>query len=526
MTYQLYKAGAYNSSSMLKPYMHSLDRKDALNVSGDDPTRRKWIIWAALLALFLGAMDALVMTAAMPTIIAELGGLHLYAWTYTSYFLARAVALPIFGKLSDMYPTRILFLFAIGLFLAASIAAGCSQSMTFLVVTRVFQGIGGGGVFALVYVVLSDVSTPQQRAKTISFASAVWGIASVVGPTLGGFIVTWFSWRWIFFINIPLGLISFYGIAVYFQEFREKTVGKSLDLLGALLLSAFILGLLTLIMTGGRELPVFSMPYILLAVATLISGGWFFMVETRAENPMLNFNYFRDPSYALGNGLVFLSSFAIFSLFAYAPILLQGALGQTPLQVGYAMLSLSLGWSIGSLLAGRNMNWVGQKNATLIGTILLVIGTGMTLGFSRSTGMFECFAAFMVVGLGMGFVSLTTLLVVQDSVEPANLGVATSFHQFSRTMGGTIGVGLCGGIVTDRLISELTFAGQNLPESLIHMLKESMANLFQKEFQAMIPSGMEALLQDAVLKGVYLSLVIVFVISVINLALSVLLPKK
>ena len=495
-------------------------------VADTDDTRRSWIIWAALLALFLGALDALVMTAAMPTIIAELGGLHLYAWTYTTYFLARAVALPIFGKLSDMYSTRNLFLFSIGLFLVASIAAGFSQSMGFLVVTRIFQGIGGGGIFALVYVVLSDVSTPDQRAKTISFASAVWGVASLVGPTLGGFIVTWFSWRWIFFINIPLGLVSFYGIAVYFQEFRQKEAGKSLDLLGAILLSGFILGLLTLIMTGGRELPFSSLPYILIAGATIISGWCFFMVEKRAENPMLNFNYFKDPSYALGNTLVFFASFAIFSLFAYAPILLQGALSQTPLQVGYAMLSLSLGWSIGSLVAGRNMNLIGQKRATIIGTLLLVLGTGMTLGFSRTTGVLECFASFGVVGLGMGFVSLTTLLVVQDSVESANLGVATSFHQFSRTMGGTIGVGLCGGIVTDRLINELTVAGKNLPETLIGMLKESMANLFQQEFQALIPAGMEVVLQEAVLNGVYLALIIVFVVSVINLGLSLLLPRK
>ncbi|MGB3212423.1 MAG: DHA2 family efflux MFS transporter permease subunit [Desulforhopalus sp.] len=487
---------------------------------------KNWIIWSALLALFLGALDALIMSAAMPTIISELGGLHLYAWSYSAYFLARAVALPIFGKLSDMYSAKTLFLFSIGIFVAASIAAGLSPSMEFLVGARVLQGLGSGGLFALVYVVLSDVSTPERRAKTLSFASAVWGIASLVGPTLGGFIVTWFSWRWIFFLNIPLGVLSFYGIAVYFQEFRLKTAGRNIDLLGALLLSGFILGLLTLIMTGGRELPVSSMPFILVLFATAIAGVCFFIVEIRAENPMLDFRFFKYPSYALGNVLVFFASFAIFSLFAYAPILLQGALSQTPLQIGYAMLSLSLGWSVGSLLAGRSMDRIGLKRATLTGSTLLVIGTGMTLGFSGTTGITECFAAFLIVGFGMGFVSLTTLLVVQNSVEPAHLGVATSFHQFSRTMGGTIGVGLCGGIVTDRLIAELNAAGQNLPESLIRMLKESMANLFQKEFQSMVPDGMKTLLQDAVLNSVYLAFVIVFIISVINFGLSLFLKKQ
>lgn len=494
--------------------------------SDTEDKHRNRIIWSALLALFLGALDTLVMSAAMPTIISELGGLHLYAWTYTAYFLARAVALPVFGKLSDMYSSKILLLFSIGLFIAASTTAGFSPSMEFLVVTRVFQGLGCGGMFALVYVVLSDVSTPGQRAKTLSFGSAVWGIASLVGPTLGGFIVTWFSWRWIFFINIPLGMISLYGIAVYFREFRKKTAGKDIDLAGAILLSGSILGLLTLIMTGGREFPISSMPFILIAFATAILCGAFFIVEIRAEDPMLDFRLFKYPSYALGNALVFFASFAIFSLFAYAPIFLQGALSQTPLQVGYALLSLSLGWSVGSLLAGGNMNKIGHKRATLIGAILMVIGTGMTLGFSRATGMAECFGVFLVMGLGMGFLTLATLLVVQNSVEPANLGVATSFHQFSRTMGGTIGVGLCGGIVTDRLINELKAAGQNLPEALIRMLKESTANLFQKEFQAMIPEGMEALLQDAVLNGVYLAFVIVFIVSVINFGLTLFLPKK
>jgi len=497
-----------------------------MTVPATDAPGHNLIIWSTLLALFLGALDALVMTAAMPTIIAELGGLHLYAWTYTAYFMARAVALPIFGKLSDMYSSRMLFLTSITLFLLASVAAGFSQSMGFLVVTRVFQGIGCGGIFALVYVVLSEVSSPEGRAKTISFASVVWGISSLIGPTLGGFIVTWFSWRWIFFINIPLGLVSLFGIAVYFKEFREKTGGKNLDILGATLMSGCILGLLTLIITGGRELPFTSVPYVLIAVTTVVTGVWFYRVEVRAENPMLNFSFFTSRGYTLGNVLVFFSSFAIFSLFAYAPILLQGALSQTPLQVGYAMVSLSIGWSVGSFIAGRNMNTIGQKRSTLLGAVLVVVGTAMTLQFSLSTGVIQCFVTFLIVGFGMGFVSLTTLLVVQNSVESKDLGTATSFHQFSRTMGGTIGVGLCGGIVTERLIGELSIAGQKLPENVIYKLKESTANLFQAEFQALIPSGMETILHNAVLNGVYLAFVIVFIVSLINLGLSCFLPKK
>ncbi len=503
--------------------MNSIDKigKGDKKVQG-----RSWIIGAALLALFLGALDALVMSAAMPTIITELGGLHLYAWVYSAYFLARAVSLPVFGKLSDLYATKRLFLFSIGLFVLASVAAGASPSMGFLVAARVFQGIGAGGIFALVYVVLSDVALPGQRAKTLSLASSIWGISSLIGPTLGGGIVTFFSWRWIFLMNLPLGIFSLVGIFYFFKEFREKPGQVHLDWAGVLCMTGFILGLLILVMVGGRELPWDSVWLILLAMVTLLLGGGFYLVEKRAKDPVLNFKFFKIPGFALGNIIAFCASLSTFSLFAYAPLFLQGALGASPLQVGYAMLSLSLGWSLGSLLLGRVMHRVGQKRATLAGVLLMVLGTGLTLGFSRETSMTQCFLVFQVVGLGMGFITLSTLLIVQDSLNPEDLGVGTSFHQFARTLGGTIGVGICGGMVTSRLMDGLEAAGSQLPQAIVSRLHESMENLFQAEFQAMIPEGAGKILQEAVANGVYSAFVIVFVVSLISLMLVAFLPGK
>ncbi|MBA3012617.1 MAG: DHA2 family efflux MFS transporter permease subunit [Proteobacteria bacterium] len=487
---------------------------------------RAWIIGAALLALFLGALDALVMSAAMPTIITELGGLSLYAWVYSAYFLARAVSLPVFGKLSDLFATKRLFLFSISLFIIASVAAGASPSMGFLVAARVFQGIGAGGIFALVYVVLSDVSLPGQRAKTLSLASSVWGISSVIGPTLGGFIVTFFSWRWIFLMNLPLGILSLVGIFYFFREFREKPGQVHLDWAGVFCMSGFILGLLILVMVGGRDLAWDSVPLISLALVTLALGVGFFFAEKRAKDPILDFKFFKYPGFALGNTIAFCASFSTFALFAYAPLFLQGALAKTPLQVGYAMLSLSFGWSLGSLFIGRVMHWVGQKQATLAGVLLMVTGCGMTLWFSRETSMAQCFLVFQVVGFGMGFITLSTLLLVQDSLAPQDLGVATSFHQFARTLGGTIGVGLCGGIVTARLLNRLEAAGSLLPQTIVAQLQESMENLFRPEFQAQVPEGAAKILQEAVAGGVYSAFVIVFAVSLISLCLVAFLPGK
>ena len=179
------------------------------------PKSRNFIIIATLLALFLGALDALVMAAAMPTIVADLGGLHLYSWVYSAYLLARAVSLPLFGKLADIFKTRRLCLISISIFILGSVLAGLAQSMMQLILARVLQGIGAGGNFALVYIVLADVSKPENRGKVLSLGSFIWGLASVLGPTFGGFVVTYFSWRWIFFVNVPLGAFSLIAIAYY-----------------------------------------------------------------------------------------------------------------------------------------------------------------------------------------------------------------------------------------------------------------------------------------------------------------------
>ena len=216
------------------------------------------MIAAALTALFLGALDALVMAAAMPTIVADLGGLALYSWVYSAYFLARAISLPIFGKLADLLRTKALFMASIAIFLFASLLAGLSENMPFLIFSRVLQGIGAGGNFALVYIVLTDVSPPDKRGKTLGLASFVWGAASLLGPTLGGFVVAYFSWRWIFFMNVPLALLSLAGLYFFLAEFREKRKKVHLDLAGVFFLSLAILCLLGIFLLGGRNFPWFS----------------------------------------------------------------------------------------------------------------------------------------------------------------------------------------------------------------------------------------------------------------------------
>jgi len=470
--------------------------------------RQRWtVIVAALLALFLGAMDALVVSAAMPTIVAELGGLHLYSWVYSSYFLARAVSLPIFGKLADLYKNRNLFLAAIGLFIMSSVAAGFAFNMISLIIARAFQGIGAGGIFALVYVVLADVSQPRSRGRTLSFASSVWGIASVLGPTLGGFIVSYFSWRWIFFINIPLGLISFWGIGAYLLDVRPKKDKVSMDFAGVASLSTAVLAFLFAFLLGGRNYAWNSSLIIGLLILSLACVIAFIAIEHRAKDPILSIAFFRIRGFSTGNAAVFLSSFAIFSMFAFAPLFIQGAQGRTPLVVGTAMLSLSLGWSLGALALGQFIDRVGRKGTAVAGAVCLMAGCAVNLTFTPATSVYYIFFNFFVIGIGMGWVALSTLLVVQSCLDEKDLGVATSSNQFARTLGGAVGVGICGSFIAARFSSLFeSVRNSDLMRHLPGQMSETglgqAEGLLLPETQAAMPDALRQLVQDAVMGGV------------------------
>jgi len=255
-------------------------------------------------------------------------------------------------------------------------------------------------------------------------------------------------------------------------------------------------------------------------------GVGFFVAETRAKEPILDLKFFKNPGFALGNGATFFASCTIFALFAYAPLFIQGALSQTPMQVGVAMLSLSLGWSVGAVAIGRIMDQTGGGIISITGGVFMVAGAFLVLNFSLDTPMMEMFWVFMLVGLGMGFVSLSTMVQVQNSLPVTDLGVATASAQFARTLGGTIGVGVCGGLVTSGLLGRLEKVSADLPPALLDQLREGTENLFRPEVQAMIPDHARQGIQMAVLEGIHSVFVFVVISAVICLVCTVLLAKS
>lgn len=493
------------------------------------PRERFYIAFAALLALFLAALDTLVMSAAMPTVVADLGALHLYSWVFTAYMLSRALTLPILGKLSDIFKCKNLFIISIVIFMAGSLFAGISQNMLQLVIARAVQGIGGGGNYALCYVVLSEITEPRNRSKMISWVSVIWGIASIMGPPLGGFIVSYFSWRWVFFINLPLGIISLLGIYRYLQETRVKTKEIVIDYAGIATMSVTVLSLLAAFMVADQAFTWLSVSVISLLLLSAASGIIFCFIEKHAREPLLSISYFRVRGFWTSNVAVFWCSFAIFSILAFSPLFIQGALGKTPKHLSVALLTLSLAWSLGAWICGRTVGRFGKKRIAVFGALFLVSGSGISLTFTSFTSLFTFSMAMALVGLGMGFVSLATLLVAQESLDSSELGMATSTHQFLRSMGGTIGVGISGSLVTSRLsrfLERVLASGkyESLDQDLITHIKQNIENLFQPEFQSQIPSEILQPLQNAVCAGVTTAFWACVFVSLICLLVALVLP--
>jgi MFS family permease len=288
--------------------------------------------------------------------------------------------------------------------------------------------------------------------------------------------------------------------------------------------------MLSVFLLAGRDYDWISPQIMGLSIFTISTAMAFYYVEKRAVEPILSLNFFKSKSFSIGNGSAFLASFTIFSLFAYTPLYIQGALGKTPLQMSVAMLSLSLGWSFGALACGQMVNHFGQKQSTVFGSLCLAVGGGIMITFSTETSLTACSIILGFIGVGMGFVSMATLLVVQDSLDKSDLGVATSSHQFSRTLGGTIGVGISGSFVTvtlsDAMESLMDKGLNSLSPALTVQMKQSIENIFRPEIQALLAPNVQKTMQEAVEKGISLVFWITFFTSLLCLVLSVLIPVK
>ena len=418
--------------------------------------RQILLIFSGLMAgLLLAALDQTIVATALPRIVGELGGLDYYSWVVTAYLLSSTVCTPLYGKISDLYGRRIMFQTAILIFLAGSLLAGVAQGMIQLILFRAVQGVGAGGLMALTFAVVGDVVSPRERGRYIGLLAGTWAFASVIGPFIGGFIVDNLSWRWVFLINLPVGAVAF---AVTSSVLHLPLVRRShrIDVQGAFLLMAGVSCLLLALVWGGTEYP-WSSPVIvgLIAGGSVLLGA-FVAWEARVAEPILPLRLFRDPIFSVSSALGFLTGCGLFGSVIFLPLYLQVVTGVSAMNSGLLLLPLTAGVVAGSVGSGRIISRTGRYRGWPIGGLAFASVGMFLLTLMRAETPLVWSSLYMVVlGLGVGATMQVTVLVVQNSMEHRDLGVATGAVQFFRQMGGAFGVAAFGAIMNTRLAADL-----------------------------------------------------------------------
>jgi EmrB/QacA subfamily drug resistance transporter len=405
-------------------------------------TERRLITLALFVSTFLVALDSSVVSTAMPTVIGQIGGIQLYAWVFSAYLLTSTVTVPIYGKLADLYGRKPVFLVAVAIFLVGSMLCGQAQTMEQLIAFRLVQGLGAGGVLPINQTILGDVFPLEQRARITGLFSTVWGVSGLLGPAIGGFLTEHVSWRWVFYVNFPLCVLSMLLIGSFLHE-RIVRTGHRIDYLGAISLSAAVaLLLVALQLNSGTPLQI------ALYVAAFALIPVFVWQERRAPEPLVPLWLFRRRVIGVSTLAGVLLGVALYGQSAFVPPFIQGVMGASPTVSGFVLAGSSVSWPVASTIGGRLLLRFGFRMPCVLGGVLLTAGFALLLLLGPTTPLWVPVAVECVLGAGFGFVTISTVLAAQTAVGWQHRGVVTSANQFARNMGGTVGVSIAGAIFT------------------------------------------------------------------------------
>ncbi|MFF0158060.1 DHA2 family efflux MFS transporter permease subunit [Streptomyces sp. NPDC005263] len=422
-------------------------------------------IGALLLGMLLAALDSTIVSTALPTIVSELGGLDHLSWVVTAYLLASTAATPLWGKLGDQYGRKRLFQIAIVIFLVGSVLCGAAQDMPQLIAFRALQGLGGGGLMVLSMAIVGDLVPPRERGRYQGMFGAVFGTTSVLGPLLGGLFTEHLSWRWVFYVNLPVGVVALAVIATVLRIPRKST-RHVIDYLGTFLIASVATCLVLVASLGGTTWGWGSPQIVGLAVLGVVLAVAFVAVERRAAEPVLPLKLFRIRTFALSAVISFVVGFAMFGAMTYLPTFLQVVQGVTPTLSGVHMLPMVLGLLVASTFSGQVVSRTGRwKVFPVVGTGVTTLGLLLLHRLDEHSSTAAMSGTFLVFGLGLGLVMQVLVLIVQNSVSYEDLGVATSGATFFRSIGASFGVAVFGTLFANRLGQQLTdaFSGTRLP---------------------------------------------------------------
>lgn len=413
------------------------------------------IILAVDLGVLLAALDSTIVGTAMPTVIASLGGLDIYSWVFSAYLLTYTISMPIFGKLSDLYGRKGFYLLGIGIFLLGSALCGLSRSMEQLIAFRALQGIGGGGLFAIALTIFGDIFPPVERGRMQGYLSAVWGFSSLVGPLSGGFIVDHLGWRWVFYVNLPIGLLATTMIIVGYHEPVVERGRPSIDYLGAATLSAGIASLLFGTLLVGRGHAWSSQEVLSFVAASAFLLLLFLYVEAHTSEPLLPLAIFKNRTFSVTSICSFLAGMGMFGAVTFLPLFVQGVIGGSATNAGVVLTPMSLGWVTGSTGGGRLVNRLGYRQLGVTGMGLMTAGFFLLSRQGSQSALGSVIIDGLIIGLGMGFITITIITAVQNRTEAAHRGIATSSVLFFRMIGATVGVAVLGTVLSSQLESNL-----------------------------------------------------------------------
>jgi len=480
-------------------------------------TNRKIVLISIILAMFMAAIEGTIVATAIPSIVADLGGFSLFSWVFSSFLLAQAVTIPIYGKLADLYGRKPVFTFGVLVFLIGSVLCGFAKTMNMLIFFRLIQGLGAGAVQPIATTIVGDIFTMTERARIQGYISSVWGISSILGPGLGAFFVQYVRWSWIFWVNIPIGILSIAGIWFFLVEAVHKEEHK-IDYIGSALIFISISALMVVFIQAGTVWPWSSAP-VLLLLGVFLAGTYLFIRQERlAAEPIMPLEIWSDSLIVVSNLATLTTGVVLIGVSSFLPTYIQGVMGKSPITAGFALAFMSMGWVVGATVAGKAMFKYGFRRIAVVGGIWILMGSIFFVTLRPERGWLWAGVGSLLIGFGMGLARTVFIVGIQNRVKWEMRGVATASNMFMNILGNAMGAAVLGGVLNLYLTSYLKgVSGETLNVDVINVLLDPVK-------RGALPQGVLQIMSSGLATGLQAVFVGLFILAVLSFMLIIFFP--